>query len=198
MWVGELEAVLEILFEGSVFGKIDFVECNVIKRDILVEQGREGVDDISDAAPVDNRVDEGGADVFGKANCGSLYIDQLFEDRIDDLGDGAAGWHVDDRESDFVCSADGFIIQRVQIGTEFYKEGRSAGAIHLANQSCKIGDAGLDDITGGDQKFPFPNPLLRIGSINYRYGGNFAPKSLFSAQDTVVPQFFHIQNVANS
>lgn len=79
MWVGKLEAVLEILFEGSVFGKIDFVECNVIKRDILVEQGREGVDDIGDAAPVDNRVDEGGADVFGKANCGSLYIDQLLK-----------------------------------------------------------------------------------------------------------------------
>ena len=38
MWVGKLEAVLEILFEGSVFGKIDFVKCNIIKRDILVEQ----------------------------------------------------------------------------------------------------------------------------------------------------------------
>lgn len=135
MWVGELEAVLEILFERSVFGKIDFVKCNVIKRDILVEQGREGVDDIGDAAPVNNRVDEGGADVFGKAIAEACNIDQLFKDRIDGSRRWSAGWHVDDWESDFVCSADGFIIQRVQIRTEFNKEGRSTGTVHLANQS---------------------------------------------------------------
>ena len=48
MGIEQREAVLKILAQGSIFGRIDFIEGDVIKGNILIEQGRNGVDDVRD------------------------------------------------------------------------------------------------------------------------------------------------------
>ena len=54
MGIEQREAVLKILAQGSIFGRIDFIEGDVIKGNILIEQGRNGVDDVRDATAIDN------------------------------------------------------------------------------------------------------------------------------------------------
>ena len=118
MGIEQREAVLKILAQGSIFGRIDFIEGDVIKGNILIEQGRNGVDDVRDATAIDNGIDKGSANIFGQTNCRGLHVNQLFENGVDDVGNRTVDRHTDDWKCHFVGSSDDLIAQLWQISAQ--------------------------------------------------------------------------------
>ena len=128
------KALLEAVPQRRVFGRVDFVEGQIVKGDVLVEQGGNGVDHVGDASIVDDCIDKGGADVLRKAQSGGLHVDQLFDDGADDVRKDAAGRGADNGKTGLIGRADRLLVQRLHVGAEFNEQSAGLAVGKLRDQ----------------------------------------------------------------
>ena len=187
------KALLEAVSQRRVFGRVDFVEGQIVKGDVLVEQGGNGVDHVGDASIVDDCIDKGGADVLRKAQSGGLHVDQLFDDGADDVRKDAAGRGADNGKTGLIGRADRLLVQRLHVGAEFNEQSAGLAVGKLRDQLLPlILRQLLQQKAGGKDNLSAAQPVLNVGGVHHCDGGNLPAKALFAAEHAVFPKFFHV------